>query len=338
MSQSRHLPPLSSPLVSVLMPVYQTKDFVERAIVSVLEQDYQHLELIIVDDCSCDGSYQRTQETLARYHGRRVLHHRHERNQGLAVARQTGIGLASGQYYLCLDSDDYLYSSDVVSMMVEEICRTGAEVVTSDYVASYRIRSTRFTFEHYRTGEELLRAIMQGATPSFLCNKMIAAPLLSERSFVAGQDYLEDMGAMLPLLARHRSIIVGHIPAPSIYYTQYNSQAITATMTQDKVESIHAISQRIYAELMQADSELDPQLVRQWQLSITWLLLDRAPYRLYPLILGYYPESHTAVDHLRIGRYNHLALRLQLSTIGRPLGYLMARLRHWARQSILNRG
>ena len=92
------------PLVSVVMPVYNAERFLRQAIDSVLNQTYQNIELIAVDDCSKDNSLQ----ILTEYqkNDSRVCVIKQERNLGVAHARNRGIQLAKGEFIALLDSDD----------------------------------------------------------------------------------------------------------------------------------------------------------------------------------------------------------------------------------------
>lgn len=94
------------PLVSVIIPTYNYGHFVLSAIESVKSQDYQHLEIIVVDDGSTDG----TQSVLVGLAG--IVYVRQE-NQGLPAARNHGIRLAKGKYLQFLDADDLLGGTSI---------------------------------------------------------------------------------------------------------------------------------------------------------------------------------------------------------------------------------
>lgn len=96
-------------LVSVIIPVYQVSDYVERCLLSMMNQTYTYIECIIVDDCSPDDSIARCERLIEGYQGSikfRILHHEH--NRGLSAARNTGTNAATGEYIFYLDSDDEL--------------------------------------------------------------------------------------------------------------------------------------------------------------------------------------------------------------------------------------
>lgn len=89
--------------VSVIIPVYNVKPFIERCVRSVLNQTYKDLEIILVDDGSTDGSGDLCNQIAAGEPRIRVVH---QQNQGLSGARNTGIHVAKGEYIVFLDSDD----------------------------------------------------------------------------------------------------------------------------------------------------------------------------------------------------------------------------------------
>lgn len=91
-------------LVSIIMPTYNCADFIEESILSVINQTYTNWELIIVDDCSKDN----TEEVVKKYtdNDKRIRYIRLETNSGAAIARNTGIEMAIGEFIAFLDSDD----------------------------------------------------------------------------------------------------------------------------------------------------------------------------------------------------------------------------------------
>lgn len=90
-------------LVSIIMPSYNTAEYIGKAIESVQNQTYENWELIIVDDCSSDN----TDEIMQQYiRDSRVYYLKNEKNSGAAVSRNKAIKLAKGKWIAFLDSDD----------------------------------------------------------------------------------------------------------------------------------------------------------------------------------------------------------------------------------------
>ncbi|UPT65615.1 MAG: glycosyltransferase [Sphingobacteriales bacterium JAD_PAG50586_3] len=91
------------PLVSVLMPVYNTAPFLAEAIQSILNQTYQNLELIIVNDGSTDNS----EEVILSFNDKRIRYYPNAENKKIVYSRNKALELANGKYIAFLDSDDY---------------------------------------------------------------------------------------------------------------------------------------------------------------------------------------------------------------------------------------
>ena len=117
-----------NPLVSIIIPVYNTASFVVEAVRSALDQTYQNVEVIVVDDGSTDNSL----SLVESIHDER-LRVFPQINQGACVARNRGIAEARGAYVKFLDSDDILYP-DAVAVQLEQQSRLGKdEVVFGDF-------------------------------------------------------------------------------------------------------------------------------------------------------------------------------------------------------------
>lgn len=96
-----------APRFSVIIPVYNVEDFLPQCIRSVLDQTFQDMQIVVIDDVSKDGSLAIAREFAEKHPCIRLCCH--EVNKGLGGARNTGIEAATGEYLLFLDSDDYLH-------------------------------------------------------------------------------------------------------------------------------------------------------------------------------------------------------------------------------------
>ena len=93
--------------ISIIIPIYNVATYVERCLYSALNQSYENIELVLVDDCGTDNSMNIVSEVVEKYVGnKKILLFKHEHNLGLSAARNTGIKNATGDYLLFLDSDD----------------------------------------------------------------------------------------------------------------------------------------------------------------------------------------------------------------------------------------
>jgi len=94
-------------LISIIIPIYNVELYIERCLLSALNQTYRDIEIILVDDCGQDNSMVVAQQIVKNHpNGHKVLILKHEHNRGLSAARNTGIDASSGEYVYYLDSDD----------------------------------------------------------------------------------------------------------------------------------------------------------------------------------------------------------------------------------------
>lgn len=117
-------------LVSVIMPVYNCEKNVKKSIQSVLDQDYDNIELIIVDDGSEDMSYE-----VCKSIKNDKLRVFTKKNGGPSSARNFGISKATGKYIMFIDSDD-MYNEHAIKSMISTIEKNKCEIVVGNYKAN----------------------------------------------------------------------------------------------------------------------------------------------------------------------------------------------------------
>ena len=113
-----------TPLVSVIVPVYNVKDYLEECFFSIVGQTYSNLEIILVDDGSTDGSGELC-DTLASQDARAVVFHKE--NGGLSDARNYGLRNARAEWISFIDSDDYV-SPVFIEVLLNACLETGCEI------------------------------------------------------------------------------------------------------------------------------------------------------------------------------------------------------------------
>lgn len=116
-------------MVSVIVPVYNAEEKLEKCIMSILNQSYQKLELILINDGSKDGSGKICKKYAER--DKRIRYIERE-NKGASATRNEGISLALGQYIQFVDSDDYI-EKNMIKKLVSCMNNTNADVVICGY-------------------------------------------------------------------------------------------------------------------------------------------------------------------------------------------------------------
>ena len=124
-------------MISVIVPVYNVAAYLPECLESILDQDYENLEIILIDDGSTDGSSEICDKYAERDLRIKVIH---QKNGGAANAKNAGLRIASGEYLSFVDSDDYL-EPGAYSHMVGLLQTTGADVVQCAYQDVFRDKS-----------------------------------------------------------------------------------------------------------------------------------------------------------------------------------------------------
>ncbi len=124
---------MNGDLVSVVVPVYNVEDYLDRCIRSIVRQTYKELEIILINDGSTDGSLQKCLEWKER-DSRIVLYSK--KNEGLGCARNDGIRYAHGTYIAFIDSDDW-WEADAVEELYGNAVTYDADLVYMDFYWEY---------------------------------------------------------------------------------------------------------------------------------------------------------------------------------------------------------
>ena len=197
------------PLVSVVIPLYNAEEFVYEAVKSVLQQTYQRIEVLVVDDGSTDNSLLSLKEALKQENVRLISI---DENKGVANARNQGIELARGEYVCFLDSDD-TWSPVKVERQLEHLLKTGADVCCTGY-------------RHVNAGGKELRQVIPPAD-NICYEKLLNQNVIGCSTVMAKKDVLrrekfkkighEDFCFWLDLLREQRTRIVG-LKTPLVDY------------------------------------------------------------------------------------------------------------------------
>ena len=223
------------PLISVIVPVYQSEPYIETCVQSVLGQTYSNFELILVDDGSKDGGRQICESLGAREQRIRVLTQKH---RGVSAARNTGIRAAKGEYLFFMDSDDAIHPG-----LLEQLCKLSEESRAAVSVCGYYSMLSqgfdegrkRFDRRNYRRGirgasylknQEALEAFIfeKGAESwSVIWGKLIRRVEAEGLWFDEELSYGEDTKYMYRLLERGADAAV--LRYRGYYYRKRNGSA-----------------------------------------------------------------------------------------------------------------
>ena len=140
-------------VISVIVPVYNVAAYLPECLDSILSQDYDKLEVILIDDGSTDDSGAICDDYARRDSRIRVIH---QKNGGAAAAKNAGLRAATGEYLSFADSDDFL-EPGAYAYMLALLKENDADIVRCAFQNRFRTRT-----EQWLAGED--RCVMEGKT------------------------------------------------------------------------------------------------------------------------------------------------------------------------------
>lgn len=186
---------MNQPLVSVVIPTYSRPDRLSRAIDSVLNQTYENIEVIVVDDNNSDSDFRKeTELEMQKYNNnKKVLYLKHSKNKNGSAARNTGIGASKGKYIAFLDDDDEYLPTKIEKQVnkMESLdstwgaCYTGYKKINTNSTVQY----SREKREGRLFTEALMRSIYLGSGSNLLVRKSVVEEINGfDESFQRNQD------------------------------------------------------------------------------------------------------------------------------------------------------
>lgn len=176
-------------LISVIVPVYKTEQYLERCVKSIVSQTYRDIEVILVDDGSPDGSGKLADMLASADERIRVVH---KENGGLSSARNAGLDIAIGEYVSFVDSDDFI-SQTMLENMHRLMKSTGADVVATGRIDKYEDsgkETENFKSEQevcYTSEQAIVRLLTRDGLDVSVCDKLFARTLFDKIRFPVGK-------------------------------------------------------------------------------------------------------------------------------------------------------
>lgn len=228
------------PKVSILIPVYKTEKYITKCIQSILGQTYNDLEIVIVDDASPDSSMDIVEHLIStetKHYDIKIIHN--EKNQGIASVRNKLLEYATGDYIFFVDSDDYL-ETNAVESLVKIIETTGCDIVRSSY---FEVKDNNLRIITQKSWNNKIHLLKQHISAwnsiEAMWQLFIRRSLIEEHHlrFPSGINAAEDHLMIIKLYYYAHSIIDSE--KPIYYYRIDNEQSATHINTQEFNSSMY---------------------------------------------------------------------------------------------------
>ena len=279
-SENERIPQMS-PLVSVIVPVYNVRQYLRETLDSVVQQTYGNLEILVVDDGSDDGSGEIC-DAYAKDPRVRVIH---QKNRGLSAARNCGLDRMSGEVVAFLDADDIFYPN-MIQTLLAAMQRNNADIVVGGFdrrifgtKMGKRRRGKVFAFqqEELLSSSDALVAMVEGRLNKSVWNKLYARKLWDTIRFPNGRVH-EDIFTTYQVLDKAERIVT--IPGTQMMYRIRNgsiTQNNSSHNLRDRLDAYDDLEQFVFRHVPDLfnDSQLQRLRTKQTRmLMASWCRLS----------------------------------------------------------------
>lgn len=216
--------------ISIIVPIYNTAKTLLKCLTSISQQTFPDFEVILIDDGSKDNSGIICDKFISNDSRFKVIH---KKNEGVAIARQTGILHAKGKYTIHIDSDDWVEPT-MLENMYKEAIRTNSDIIITDYFIEKSSKQKLIKQKPSNlTANSILIDILEGKIFGALWNKLIKTELYNKYNiqFFKNINYCEDVLICAQIL-RHSDIKISYLNE-AFYHYVINLQSITHSYSRE---------------------------------------------------------------------------------------------------------
>lgn len=284
-------------LISVIVPIYNVQNYLPKCLDSIIEQTFQNLEIILVNDGSPDRCPELCEEYASRDKRIKVVH---QANKGLSAARNTGVEIANGDFICFVDSDDYIHPQ-MYEILYKNAKKNDADIsicnflrvlenqnhnYNTDSYHSNKIKESIFTCDSREALSNLYNSDLQWIT-LVAWNKLFKKELFNGIRFKVGKIHEDDF-IMYHLLDEVNTVVYTTIPL--YYYLQRNTSITGEKFNLKRLDKLEALEERIIYFKGKGYSELyDKAYEHYLSLLITF----------YYLLKRFCPEERDSYEDLR---------------------------------------
>lgn len=223
--------------VSVIIPVYKVETYITYCINSVLNQTYQDLEVLFIDDCSPDKSMEIARKCISNYQTKcniskdiKFVFLKHEYNRGLSAARNTGIEAATGDYLFFLDSDDEI-TDDCIDTLLREAKEGDYDVVCGNFKIDGYVNDYWRNYQHKElrshNNEIIIKHFIEQHVYMMAWNKLIRRELITSKSLYFKEGIIHE-DELWSLLLTNQAISMSVISNVTYIYRVRDNSIINA--------------------------------------------------------------------------------------------------------------
>lgn len=231
----------NTPLITIIVPVYNAKKYLRDCIESILSQTYHNLEIILIDDGSTDGSEKFVDDYAKSDKRIKVVH---QKNMGLSDARNTGLKHATSKYITFVDSDDRI-EPNMIENLFNALIDSQADIAICSFKEIYPNSKTK-GFSHnypkqvFTTEQALANMLQENGFMVSATMKLFPTNYFKGIKFPVDKLH-EDVGTTYKLIMEAKKIVF--IPNEYYVYVHHNNSIINQTFDERKFDLIKLTDQ-----------------------------------------------------------------------------------------------
>ena len=225
--------------ISIIIPVYRVENYISRCCRSLFGMRFQDVEYLFVDDATPDGSIAVIESVLNEYPHRKaqVRLLTHQKNMGVACARNTGLEAATGEYIAFVDADDWI-EKDMFEKLYQKAEAGHLDITGCDWYLEFEASRRYMRQPVYEKASECLIALLTGEMRWFLWAFLVRRDLYVKNNirFLDGANIGEDMSVLIRCFSFARSY--RHVPEALYHYVRSNTASMTALDSKRQIEMV----------------------------------------------------------------------------------------------------
>lgn len=298
--------------VCIIVPVYNVSKYMERCARSLFEQTFDNIQYVFVNDCTPDNSVEILQNVLGDYPYRKpnVKIVSHDKNRGIAAARNTGLTHAEAEYTLYIDSDDFI-ELNMVELMYSKAQEEKADIVICDFLMDWG-KVTKIAYQPCSVDNiEFTKLLLSANTMPGMVNKLIHSNLYKKYNiyFVEGINMGEDYSTT-PCLAYYARKIA-KVDLPLYHYVQTNNNSYTKSFSEKSSENLISAIEVLDSFFSKVtDSDIFKESILEGKLRKKISMLMQSPPEIREKIAGLFPETDKIRFAVNLRQEERIALFL----------------------------
>lgn len=254
-------------LISVVVPVYNVEEYLEKCVNSIINQTYKNIEIILVDDGSKDNSGKMCDKLSQKDERIKVIH---KKNGGLSDARNAGIKIANGDYIGFVDSDDYI-EEDMFETLYKLIKENNSDISIVSFNEIYNgkligVKNSK-KLEKFTKIEALKELLIDNKIQSYAWNKLFKRKLFTNIEFPTNKNF-EDIATTLLLFEKANKVVL--LEEPKYNYVRRDNSIVGVKNYKTYKDYLDVISEK-YAYLDGKYEELDLWNAYNFVINMIWV-------------------------------------------------------------------